>query len=202
MTLSEAMKEIESHRFAARLNIASNLRTFLEAAKHEEAVTVLSQALETPDSRSAVLLRTLELSRHRVDLRYENQWDTALAVYVWLMSSKDRGITSIMAEAAAHAPQCWWATRLARDVLLEGQARNNAGVEEHDFTPLPSVKQFSDAGEVVLSAGFVLDIREALELFVAEHDQTVKPDVVQKWSMIQTTYGVGVENPLVDTIAA
>lgn len=202
MTFREAMREIESHALAARLNIASDMRTFLEAAKHEEAVARLLEGLDAPDSRSAVFTRTFELSRQRVDLRYENQWDTALAVYVWVMSAKDQGIATIMAEAVAYAPQCWWATRIARDVLLEGQARSSAGVERHDFTPFPSVEQFSDAGEVVLSAGFVLDIREALELFVAEHDQTVKPDVAQKWSMTQTAYGVGLENPHVETIAA
>jgi hypothetical protein len=118
MTLDEVMKEIESHAFAARVNVASDLRTFLRAAQAERSVNDLLEELDSPEKRPAVLSKIYELTQRQVDPRYENPWDTALAVYVWAMSVRDSDLATIAAEAAAQAPQCWWAAKLSRKILL------------------------------------------------------------------------------------
>jgi hypothetical protein len=162
MIIREAMQEIESHEFAARLNVASDFRTFIQAAKSQEAVLTLWQELDSPEKCQQVLYRVFELSRQRVDPRYENPWDTALAVYVWLISSKDLDLARMAAEVAAQAPQCWWATKISRHILLEEQAYSGAGSEQHELSPvLPipaKVTQNPDAGEAILFAGFTLNI--------------------------------------------
>ena len=119
MNVNEVLKEIEGHQFAARLNVASDIGTFCKAARREEVVRKLFRGLASSGVRWRVLLRTHELARQRIDLRYENPWDTAFAVYLWLMSVKDRQLAEMMAGAVSQAPQCWWAARMAREVLLE-----------------------------------------------------------------------------------
>jgi hypothetical protein len=113
MPLDEVMNEIESHEFAGRVNVASDLRTFLRAARAEPSVNGLLQELDSPEKRPAVVNRVFELARRQIDPRYENPSDTPLAIYVWSMSLKDMGLATIAAERAAQAPQCWWAAQLS-----------------------------------------------------------------------------------------
>jgi hypothetical protein len=141
MTLNEAMKEIESHTFAARVNVASDLRTFLQAAQAEPSVKDLLEELDSPEKRPAVLSRIYELTQQQVDPRYENPWDTALAIYVWAMSLKDLDLAAIAAEVTARAPQCWWAAKLSRQMLLTQES------------PMPSTSSSTSELAVQIIAG-------------------------------------------------
>lgn len=194
MTLKEATQEIESHEFVARVNVASDFRTFLRAVAEQKVIHVLSQELAASENRQYVLNRVLELSRRKVDLRYENPWDTALTAYVWLLNVKDWDLAKIAAEAAARAPQCWWATKMAHHILLEGPVCNDAGFAQHEFMAPPStaiVACASGAEEVILLA----DLLPAKDQSVVykwhtglSHSNPPISPVIQRWLEELPTY--------------
>jgi hypothetical protein len=81
MTWHQALDEIQTQEFAAKLNVASGFRSFFRAASEEPAVATLFKAvLESGETREEVFGRILDLSSLDVDIRYENPNDTALAV--------------------------------------------------------------------------------------------------------------------------
>lgn len=119
MNIDEAIAEIESTSIAARLGVASDLRTFVAGMKLEPAVCSLYESMHEPESLGRVLSRISALSRRQADYRYENPWDTALAVYLWMVAHRDRERAKLAAAIVSHAPQCWWAAKLSRKLLEE-----------------------------------------------------------------------------------
>jgi len=119
VNFEEAQREIESDSMAIRLNVASGFKSFLRAIQGERAVCELRKMLETKAAQENLLSRLIELSRQRIDRRYENPWDTALTIYLWLISSVDQNLSDLSAEIVAQAPQCWWAQKLSNQLLKE-----------------------------------------------------------------------------------
>ncbi len=118
MSLETALTEIESHNFAAKLNVVSNTRSFFRSASREPVVAEVFQSmLESGESREEVLGRIYDLSRLDIDRRYENPKDAALAVLLWLTYSSNHQIGLMAADLIDRTPQCWYATKLARDIL-------------------------------------------------------------------------------------
>ena len=85
MSFEESLTEIESHEFAARLNLASDFKTFYRGMLQERSVRDLSQELNSLEKRLRLFLRTIQLARQLVDPRFENQWDATLATYLWVI---------------------------------------------------------------------------------------------------------------------
>ena len=161
MTLDAAMQLVESHEFDARLSVSSDLRTFLQAAQRTTAVRALFRELRANGSLRRVVVRVIQLARQRVDPRYENKWDTALAVYVWVISLVDINLAKVAAEATALAPQCWWANKIAQSLLLEDRLQTDAQYEVNYLDPRAQrgvVTQTSEAGKSLLPSGFVLSV--------------------------------------------
>lgn len=204
MSVKEAIKEIESHIFAAKLNVASDIRTFFVAARRENAVGQLLLALASSEVREQVLMRSLELAGQAVDPRYENPRDTALAVYVWLMSLKDWLLTEIMAEAIGQAPQCWWARKISRELLLGTRTRSSAGQDVRDFTGSPKVRHSSDGGEVVLPIGLLSGLRmgNVSVAAIPSRGDLQEPVGSQDWFTDAMRYRVRSEDAGVVTVAA
>lgn len=134
MTFLEALREIESFEFSARVNVASDFKTFLEIASTESAVSDLSDALKNEVLCEKLLSHVLELCKREYDVRYENPLDAALTIYLWLMGKKDFKLTKIMAESVARIQQGWWSLRLAQFFLLEGFLEAGSGVVYLNFT--------------------------------------------------------------------
>ena len=134
MTFQEAQREIESGSMVIRLNVASGLKTFLRAIQGERAVCELRQMLIVKEMQEQVLSRLIELSRQRIDRRYENPWDTALTIYLWLISSVDRDLLDLAADIVAQAPQCWWAQKLSTQLLRERKMQATSSVLAHNIT--------------------------------------------------------------------
>lgn len=132
MTCEEAIAEIEGLEFAARLNMASSLATFLNRARREQAVQAIFASLDTPRCLGQVYLRTLELAQEEVDIRFENPRDVALAVYLWVTSLKDTAMAEGMAQLVLKAPQCWWATTLARRQMGLKDGKKTAALHDID----------------------------------------------------------------------
>jgi len=119
MNIDEAIAEIESTSMVARLGVASDFRTFVAGIKLEPAVHFLYESMHDPKPVGRVLSRISALSRRHADCRYENPWDTALAVYLWMVAHRDRERAKLAAAIVSQAPQCWWATKLSRKLLEE-----------------------------------------------------------------------------------
>ena len=118
MNANEVMHAIESPEFAARVNVASDFQTFLREASEQEAVSSLRRELASDDIRRRLCDRICQLARQQIDLRYENPNDTALTLYLWLLSLKEpQRAKRAAAVVVAHARQCWWATKVAYRLL-------------------------------------------------------------------------------------
>lgn len=158
MTLDEALRDIESLEFAARVNIASDLRTFLRVAGDQESVRTVLSGITSEENQQRVLLETLRLSRLQVDLRYENPWDSALAVLLWVLSLKALPLARVAAEAAVQAPQCWWALRVAEGILRGSLPRSTQTSRRDDEVipwALPLNLKNINAGENILRTALV-----------------------------------------------
>jgi len=119
MNWQEALSEIESYEFNARLNVVSSMPAFFRAATNEPAVLELYSCMpESGDVREEALGRIHDLSRLEVDRRYENPNDTPLAILLWLTWFAAPDYADIAADLVDRAPQCWYAKKLARRILV------------------------------------------------------------------------------------
>jgi hypothetical protein len=194
MNLAEAMKQVESHEFAARLNVTSDFPTFLRGAHDAPPVRSLFGAVNARGSRQRLFSRILELARQRVDPRYENPWDTPLTIYLWILGSTDWNVAKAAAEVIATIPQCWWATKLSRYFLLRGQFHSNATLERYElaltYSRPTAVSKAEGAGEVILSGGFLLDFDgvKATEVVPVNCNSLAAPSVTEEWGREPRTY--------------
>lgn len=129
MKFNELMEEIESYDFNAHVNVASNFANFLQAIRQEKAVREIFASLELRENVNRVFNRMRELSIGQSDLRYENKWDVAIAVYLWLISLKDKELAIMASEIASRAQQCWWAKKMSLSILRGLEPRNDAKIE-------------------------------------------------------------------------
>jgi hypothetical protein len=170
MSLKSVMKDIESHDFSSRVNVASDFRSYLLAIRQQKGTTALIKELESPENLMRVLLRVLELSRERVDLRYENPWDAALATYVWALSKKNSNYAILAAEAVSEVHQIWWAEKLSRHILLGNQFRSSADSTQNEFVAAPYTSyrtvQKANSGDVyfISRTVYAFDNIPAIEL--------------------------------------
>ena len=121
MNLNEALSIIESHEFAANLNVVGGTRPFFAAASREPAVIALRESIASSGfAMEEVLGHVSDLGTLEIDRRYENPNDTALAVLLWSLYFADAnpGWACTAAEMVDRAPQCWYAKKLARRILL------------------------------------------------------------------------------------
>jgi hypothetical protein len=136
MTLDDALRDIVSEDFAARLAIASDLRLFLRIASKQGSVKTVLQAMNSDDNRGRVLVQLLHLLRLDVDYRYESPWDTAIAVLLWIVARGAPQFRVLAAQAALCASQCWWAPMIAEELLLDpGAGKQTTDLERPQHTP-------------------------------------------------------------------
>jgi hypothetical protein len=132
--VEDLLKAIESHEFAAVLNLASDLRTFLRILGSEKAVQDLAAAMGKGEVRGAVAERILTLLKRPGDEGNEHPRDSALAAYLSLLSSTDTRLAKQVAEQIAAVPRCWWARKIAEGLL----AGENEGGPGQAVRPPPS----------------------------------------------------------------
>lgn len=161
MSFIEAMREIESHAFIARLGIASDFNSLLRAMKLEPSVQTISDELESRDKQDQVLSKILSLVRQRTDIRYENPWDIALTVYLWLLSSKGLSAARVAAQVIAEAQQCWWAKELAGKVLSDSYI-HTASANTMNYASITglvfkkSIEPVSTSSEFIFCSNFLV----------------------------------------------
>jgi hypothetical protein len=128
MTPSEAMRQLEGDAFAAYVNLASDLKTFLRAVESRPEVQALKEAMKTPGMAEQVAARIEELTRLPGDADREHPADASLAAYLWLLQTADH-TRALSAAAALRAESFWWARKVAERLDgLNQPGTNGAGV--------------------------------------------------------------------------
>ncbi len=128
MTPTEAMNAIESRRFAALTNLASNLKTFLRIAGQQPEVEALSRAMATdPPVITDVLQRAQKLSAVGADAEHESEADSALATYLWLLSSRRPDLMHTAVSSLRNWGCFFWARRVADHVCVPAGSANGNG---------------------------------------------------------------------------
>lgn len=120
-------KNIESDAFAAHLTLASNLRTFLWAARQrpEFQLLVTACALEGAEH----LIERLDgLLRIEFDEDYRHPSDVAIAVYLYVLASMHEGFARDFARDVINDDRgCWWwALQMANQII--GQVTTNRSI--------------------------------------------------------------------------
>ncbi len=141
MNLHEEMKAIESHEMAVRLNLALSLHQLFKIAQGEEAINSLRNKLNDEETIKSILLRIHELVELSPDPRYENPYDTAVAVYTWVLYTNNLSIGRLAAEYASRLRQGFWAPEYARQILVGNLLWNGASISKQIIQePLASTK--------------------------------------------------------------
>ncbi len=149
MNIRELFRNIESHDLAADLNLALNLSNFFKIADEQESIRNLKLLINDLDNINIILLRINDLIEEKVDLRYENPYDTAVAVYTWALFSEHKQAGKIAAEYATNLRQGWWAIKYARNILNE--ARHSISTGQVDVKPdAPATIEVDEAGEILV----------------------------------------------------
>jgi len=63
-----------------------------------------------------VFARIVDLAASPAEGQYEHPTDSALAAYLWLLSSSDGDYSARAAETVLECKQCWWARKMAEHV--------------------------------------------------------------------------------------
>jgi hypothetical protein len=161
MPLAEILKTIESPVFQIEVNVASDLRTFLAAVREHLATRQLIEHLTSPSAQERVLNRVFTLSRQSPDPRYENPSDTPLGVYLFALSVHDVVLAGVAAQAIGEARQCWWASKMAEQIVLGRNVKSFSADEATDIDLRDRTRrrvttnQSEGAGESVITAGLL-----------------------------------------------
>lgn len=116
MDVAQIFDRIESEDFRTHVNLASDYGLFANLVRQSDEGRALLDALDSPQSRAAVLARIRQLARSEVDERYESPWDAALATYVMTMLRKHSTLGQLAAIAARRARQTWWLKHTLRRI--------------------------------------------------------------------------------------
>jgi hypothetical protein len=148
MSLQQLADQIESHEFAIQTNVVSGIRQFFRAVAEQAPVHQLCSEIQSKDSARELVIRISKLSRQRVDVRYENPFDTAFATYLWVLQSVHPELARVAAEGIVQAPNCFWSSRLAESLLREPFTVGSGStvIEQESRTPT-DVFATHDAGE-------------------------------------------------------
>ena len=156
MNWQEALEEIQSVEFDANLNVVSGTNSFFRAVAQEPAVIEAYQELRNSgELREEILGRIYDLAVQEIDPRYANPNDTPLAVFLWLTYFGAGDLARIAADRVDHAPQCWYASKLAKRILNPPPSKTEGYWigEVPDGSNFTSVS-FSDMKDII---GFTTD---------------------------------------------
>lgn len=101
------------------------MRSFVRALNEVPAVRALAaEARGSEAVASKVLGRVLVLSRLKIDTRYENPNDVAMAAYLQVLLLTSRDLYAAAADAVGTAHNVWWAVQLSQLGRLTKPARS------------------------------------------------------------------------------
>ena len=127
MNWQEALAEIESAEFDINVNVVSGLKAFFRAVDKEPSVKEARRfMMESGECREEVLGRICDLATTEIDFRYENPHDTPLATLLWITYYEVPQFANLAAHYIAAAPNCWYASKLAKNIMASLATENNS----------------------------------------------------------------------------
>jgi len=107
-------ERIEHPQYSAMVNLASSYKQFVHALQMmPEATSLMNLANISAEYREAVLTRLDQVCRRKIEERYENPWDAALATYLWVLLNTDTQRADNGVNRVRSCPNCWWSKKLA-----------------------------------------------------------------------------------------
>jgi len=131
MSVSAAMAEIESRNFSARMSVATDTGMFLKILEHDRTVNDLLEELGHIGQARSLVHRVFALLTERVDVRFRNPHDVAIAVFLWALTRRQEEYGKIAAQTAEDlCVRYWWTpkiTKLIASGALSGETRKIEG---------------------------------------------------------------------------
>lgn len=113
MTIEAGMFEaIESLRYSARVNLASNVKTFIRLVLNQPEYISLSAAVVDRSDRVQVVDRIRFLASQPYERMHENPHDSAVASYAQLLCYKDEDMARETISAILHQDGWWWTLKV------------------------------------------------------------------------------------------
>jgi hypothetical protein len=132
-SIEELCQEIESPRFSAELNVASDLRTFERGVQAQPERVELADRMQDATVRSQISERALALINAPRTTDEEPAEDTAVSVYLLLLAAHDELLSEQVATALPRNQPWWWARKIA-DRTLSSSARSAGTVSTGKLT--------------------------------------------------------------------
>ncbi|MCL1464532.1 hypothetical protein [Argonema galeatum] len=148
--IEKLMNRIESHEFAALLNVASSFKVFCRAAYKEQVTKELIEQLRNnPANIWLVLKRSVDISQKEIDSQYENPWDTAMAVYLWSLSLINLEVAQTASGFVIQAANGWWSAKFANFLLQHEKISHRANFEKYTmFEPTNKISVYQTKYEM------------------------------------------------------
>ncbi|MFQ5778170.1 MAG: hypothetical protein ACE5IP_09195 [Terriglobia bacterium] len=167
---------IESHEFAARVNLASGFRHFLQILLSQKSFQQLADLARDKQATIEILRRIVAVSNVRVDLRYENPFDAGLAAYLWVLYLTNPPIAYIGAEVISPPVNCWWTSqiteRILREVDTDTEPEPLNDIAPVEMGSLATTLVSSDAGTPLILAALAKSfVRSSKQFFVITEGQ-------------------------------
>jgi hypothetical protein len=107
--------EIESMEFAAQVNLVSGFKMFEELATRNICYIMLVVAIRELGPE-LLFQRIKELVVSEFDYKYENPYDTALAVYIMALNEINHSAAGHAAQISNDAKQIWWTRKVINKI--------------------------------------------------------------------------------------
>lgn len=131
MNATEAMQRIEGHAFSAMVNLASDFPTFLRILTSQAEVRALADEMKSEPVALKVFARVGELVALPIEEEYEHPADSALAAFLWLLSTANGDYSTKAADAVLECKQCWWARKMAEHVCSKKKTEKKETLQTH-----------------------------------------------------------------------
>ncbi len=177
---------IESHRFGALAGLASGVRTFLSIIRQQSEVQELDRKIRKEKPYRKVLQRVRHLCTMSVDPRFENPWDTALAVYLLAIHRKNNADALAAAETLRSINNIFWAGYIAEAILKEDNSQETSTIQQVDFEhisadfiqikikgPWETSIRFADSWPNIVSTENTIGLENRVPITVAHLDAIV-----------------------------
>lgn len=133
--IKNAAKEIESHSFAVRMNLASNIDSLIDSINAEPSVKLISENINDTENLEYIFRKAINISKLEIDLRYENPFDIALVSYLAILHTTNIVLCKFASRIIlVDVKNCWWAKKLAHLILLDSvYVTNNIRTDDQNI---------------------------------------------------------------------
>jgi hypothetical protein len=134
--IQKLVSEIEGTEFVFEVGMASGLKHLRRLLRDQAVVHALAQAARNDLEVARIVLgRLVRLSRLRIDPRFENPNDIAIAAYLVVLSAASPQLCSAAVDEVLLSTNLSWAEQIARAFLEESKQVSAAETIVVDGTP-------------------------------------------------------------------